>query len=279
MHLWKLLPLAGLAMSLTPSIKPRAAEKPVIVISPGAWQLAEAWLPFSEKLNEAGIEHYIVPHLTVGGSRDEGLINDTEHLQIVLTSLTDRGKEIILLGHSYGGAVISGATEGFDVATRSARGQPGGVLLTAFMAAFVIPKGHSVLDLLGDNLLPWMILEDGWRVVGDKSLLPEVAFNDFTPDQVEYYSDLMTWSPLRAFQEPNLYAPWTKDVPAVYIHTSLDNALPPAQQQAMAETLSSTRLTEFTLETGHCPWISRPAETIEVLQAIIGLAESYSAEL
>ncbi|PBP19544.1 hypothetical protein BUE80_DR009765 [Diplocarpon rosae] len=271
MHLWKLLPLAGLAMSLTPSIKPRAAEKPVIVISPGAWQLAEAWLPFSEKLNEAGIEHYIVPHLTVGGSRDEGLINDTEHLQIVLTSLTDRGKEIILLGHSYGGAVISGATEGFDVATRSARGQPGGVLLTAFMAAFVIPKGHSVLDLLGDNLLPWMILEASHAL-----LLQSPVIN---LSQRMYYSDLMTWSPLRAFQEPNLYAPWTKDVPAVYIHTSLDNALPPAQQQAMAETLSSTRLTEFTLETGHCPWISRPAETIEVLQAIIGLAESYSAEL
>ncbi|PBP17005.1 hypothetical protein BUE80_DR012220 [Diplocarpon rosae] len=253
MHLWKLLPLAGWAMSLTPSLQPRA-EKPVIVISPGAWQLTDAWVPFSDQLHAAGIENYIVPHQSVGGSRDQGLLNDTETLQAALRSLSAQGKEIVLLGHSYGGAVISGATEGFDVATRRARGAAGGVLLTAFLAAFVLPPDRGVLDLLGGNLLPWMILE--------------------------YYSELMTWSSLLAFQEPNLYAPWEHNIPAVYIHTSEDNALPLAQQQAMAGTLAAaTRLSQITLATGHCPWISQPAETIEALEEILTIAESYSAEL
>jgi hypothetical protein len=60
--------------------------------------------------------------------------------------------------HSYGGMVGAGATEDLGYAQRSEAGQLGGVIMMVWLAAFVTPKGKSVIDMLGGNWLPWMLL-------------------------------------------------------------------------------------------------------------------------
>lgn len=106
-------------------------------------------------------------------------------------------------------------------------------------------------------------------------MLPEIAFNDLSTAEAEYYTNLTTWSSLVSFTEANTYAPWANGIPAAYIHTSLDNALPLAYQTPMAAILSaSENITEYTLESSHCPWISMPEETLAVWEDIVAIALS-----
>lgn len=77
----------------------------------------------------------------------------------ILEPLVDQGKEVVLLCHSSGGVVGSNSIEGLDVASRKAAGKSGGVVRVVFLAAFMLPKGQSLLGLLGGNPLPWMKVE------------------------------------------------------------------------------------------------------------------------
>lgn len=86
---------------------------------------------------------------TVGGTELPlaGLEDDVAEVRAVLTRLRDQGKQALLLCHSSGGLVGSNSVEGFDVA---------GVI---YLSAFLIPKGKSLLEMLGGNPLPWMVIQ------------------------------------------------------------------------------------------------------------------------
>jgi hypothetical protein len=49
--------------------------------------------------------------------------------------------------------------DGLDFASRKAQGKIGGVILTIYMSAFMVPKGKSHLDMLDGKPLPWMSIE------------------------------------------------------------------------------------------------------------------------
>lgn len=86
---------------------------------------------------------------TVGGTELPlaGLEDDVAEVKAVLARLQGEGKKALLLCHSSGGLVGSNSVEGFDVA---------GVI---YMSAFLIPKGKSLLEMLGGNPLPWMVIQ------------------------------------------------------------------------------------------------------------------------
>jgi pimeloyl-ACP methyl ester carboxylesterase len=138
-----------------------SGTKPTIVLSHGAWQPAAGYEPFAQKLNEAGHPTEVVALPSVGGTETPlpGVPEDIAAVRKALTKHADEGKDIILLCHSYGGLVGSNAVEGFDYASRKAAGKKGGVILTVYMSAFMVPKGKSLLDMLGGQPLPWMKVE------------------------------------------------------------------------------------------------------------------------
>lgn len=135
-----------------------ATPKPAIVIVPGAWQLASSYAPFATQLQEAGFAAEVIAYPSVGGTQSPlpGLAEDVVETRKVLTKFADEGKETVVLCHSYGGVVGSCATEGHTVAERAQEGKRGGVRLVVYMAAFMIPKGKSLMDMLGGQPLPWM---------------------------------------------------------------------------------------------------------------------------
>lgn len=138
-----------------------ASTKPSIVIVHGAWQPAEGFAAFAESLRKHGFDT-VVPSLpSVGGTTTPlpGLPEDVVVVRTAITKLAEEGKEIILLLHSYGGVVGSSAVENLDVASRAKEAKKGGVVKLVFMSAFVVPRGKSLLDMLGGQPLPWMSFE------------------------------------------------------------------------------------------------------------------------
>ena len=55
--------------------------------------------------------------------------------------------------------VISAAAAGLGIEERLKAGKSGGVVLLVFMAAFVVPKGKTLKDMIGGEPLPWMMIQ------------------------------------------------------------------------------------------------------------------------
>lgn len=135
-------------------------SKPTIVFVPGAWQKPSSYAGIVEKLQQAGYPAVHVPLPSTGGVAPVGRNEDVEAVRKVLGPLVEEeGREVVVIGHSSGGISMSHAVEGYDAASRAAGGKKGGVANCIFLAAFVLPKGQSLLGMLGGQPLPWMVVE------------------------------------------------------------------------------------------------------------------------
>ncbi|UKZ85229.1 uncharacterized protein TrAFT101_001099 [Trichoderma asperellum] len=86
-----------------------STSRPHILIIPGAWYPASTMASFAKALEAAGFPTTVVPTRSVG-TRDVSVQDDEAQSKALLLPLLDKGKDVIVLGHSYGGFVITGLT-------------------------------------------------------------------------------------------------------------------------------------------------------------------------
>jgi pimeloyl-ACP methyl ester carboxylesterase len=112
------------------------------VIVHGAWGGSAAWTPTAERLRAAGHIVY-TPTLTGLGQRKHlfsGDVNLTTHIDDVAGVIeSEKLKDFILVGHSYGGMVVTGAADRFAVRIRA----------IAYLDAFLPDDGTSAFDFIG----------------------------------------------------------------------------------------------------------------------------------
>jgi len=107
--------------------------KPVIVLVHGAWADASSWSSVISRLQLLGFTVYAPPNPL------RGLPQDSDYLHQFLTQNPAlQGQPVILVAHSYGGAVITGA----------AVGDPE-VKALVYVDAFIPDQGDTVGGLLG----------------------------------------------------------------------------------------------------------------------------------
>lgn len=133
---------------------------PVFVFVPGAWHTADSFDVVRDLMHKRGLATEAVSTPSVGAfPPDKGLHADIEHTHAVVKEMVEAGRQIVLVNHSYGGMVGAGAVEGLGYAQRCKAGLPGGVIMVVWMAAFVTPKGKTLMDMLGGNHAPWMVIK------------------------------------------------------------------------------------------------------------------------
>lgn len=134
-----------------------SVEKPVFLLAHGAWHPAWLYEPLKEALAKLGYT-LIVPALPTTGTdaQDIAWDADVEAILQAAEPLFAQGRNVILIGHSYGGIPACIATREQGLSERQARGLEGGFLHVAFLCAFAMPtKGISQVDLMQNNLPPW----------------------------------------------------------------------------------------------------------------------------
>lgn len=132
-------------------------SKPTIVFAPGAWHTADCFNLARDALHDKGWSTEAVDYPSVGAEPPKkGLDDDAVVLRNRLVSLSDAGKEIVLVVHSYGGLVGANAVENLGYQQRRKDGKVGGVIMFVYLAAFVTPLGKSIKEMLGGQYLPWM---------------------------------------------------------------------------------------------------------------------------
>lgn len=139
-----------------------AEQRPTVVLVPGAWQRSCVFDVVQDKLQLLGYRTVLVDHLSTGAEPPTiELPDDVDNLHKVLQQLVDEERDIVVVAHSYGGVVASCAVEGLDVPTLRKAGKTGGVIMLAYLSAFVLPKGASLMDGLHGQWLPWQKVEVG----------------------------------------------------------------------------------------------------------------------
>ncbi|MFI8106576.1 alpha/beta fold hydrolase [Streptomyces sp. NPDC086023] len=226
---------------------------PRIVLVHGAFADASSWSGVVRNLQDAGYE------VTAPANPLRGLAQDSAYLAGYLKALDG---PIVLVGHSYGGEVITNAAEGLDH-----------VRALVFVAAIAPEVGESANDILelfpGSELpaaldaLPYA--RGGGEEGTDLSIRPGSFRSVFAADV-----DPATAAVLAAVQRPveaaslsddSTGAAW-KDIPSWYLVATQDRAIPATAQRFLARRAGADTVE---VDASHAVAVSRPDEVADLI--------------
>ncbi|KAL2688960.1 hypothetical protein Neosp_003010 [[Neocosmospora] mangrovei] len=253
-----------------------SSVKPTIVFAPGAWHTADCFDIVREALHARDWTTEAVEYPSVGAEPpNKGLADDANAVRASVERLSDEGKKVVLVVHSYGGLVGANAVEGLGYKQRQREGKTGGVILFVYLAAFVTPLGKSIKEMLGGQFLPWMRPE-GDYVYADT---PETIFyHDVEAEAQKKALDALKHQSGRVFTDTVTYEPW-HDIDCFYFFCDSDQALALPIQQHMASLLGPDAAS-FHSQGSHSPFLSQPQEVVEGLEyaAKVGLEKTVTAQ-
>lgn len=239
---------------------------PLVVLVHGAWHGAWCWSALQSRLDDRGIASVAIdlPGHGVSTLPLGDLHGDAQHVADVIDAL---GRPVVLVGHSYGGAVI---TEAAVRTSTAPSGQTGHVRHLVYLAAFAPDRDESIMGALGTMpkhdvaLGAAMRMRDDGTSVLDPELAPPALYGSCTPEVVTAALARLSPQPMATMVQPVTGSP-RDTTPSTYVVCTLDRSVHPVHQQIMA-----TRCTEVvTLETDHSPFASMPDATADVIERVV----------
>jgi pimeloyl-ACP methyl ester carboxylesterase len=216
-------------------------------------------------LTLAGVEHVALD--LPGHGEDGGPFGDLySDAARVHEKLDDVKGDVVLVGHSYGGAVITEA------------GLHPAVQHLVYVAAFALDAGESCVSVAANveagpisydgrpNLGAGFIMSSDDMITLDPSSAAECLYNDCDADTVDWAIARLGPQPLITVQEAPTRAAW-RTKPSTYVVCADDMAIHPDLQRNMARRCSSV----IEWPTDHSPFLCRPDLVAGLL---VGLAKS-----
>jgi pimeloyl-ACP methyl ester carboxylesterase len=117
---------------------------PTVVLVHGAWHGGWCWSDVVPLLDKAGLAAVTVDLPSSGGTG--GL---TEDAALVRATVESQDGPTVVVGHSYGGIVITEATAGLT-----------SVQHLVYVCAFMIDAGASLVSTLAGDLPPWITVDE-----------------------------------------------------------------------------------------------------------------------
>jgi pimeloyl-ACP methyl ester carboxylesterase len=200
-----------------------------------------------------------------GHGEDAGELGDLHgDAARVVETLDQLGEPVVLVGHSYGGAVI---TEAGDHPT---------VEHLVFIAALVLDRGETCsAAAVGEpeaaripfegrpDLSQGFITASGDTVTLEPKIAAECLFNDCDGATVAWALDRLDPHPLGSLQQPPRSVAW-RTKPSTYAACADDLVVHPDLQTILAARCGSST----TWPTGHAPFLSRPELVVELLNHV-----------
>lgn len=228
---------------------PSGGPKPTIVLVHGAWADASSWDRVARRLQDQGYT-VIAPANPL-----RGVQYDSGYLSSVLATITG---PIVLVGHSYGGVLI----------TNAGTGNPN-VKALVYVAAFAPDLGETVGQILamnpGSQAEPPNLTFRPYPGGLDTYITPSAFHSVFCADLPATTAAVMAASqrPIAAaaLGEPSGAPAW-KTIPSWYLVASNDQAIPPATERFMAKRAGATTVE---IPSSHVAMISHPAVVTDLI--------------
>ncbi|GEL98281.1 alpha/beta fold hydrolase [Cellulomonas terrae] len=232
---------------------------PTVVLIHGAFADASGWGGVISRLTAAGHTVYAPanPLRSVSG--------DAAYVRSFVSTIEG---PVILVGHSYGGAVITNAAVGAD-----------NVRALVYVAAFALDEGEAAgpATALGSDGPPpdltQVIVVRPFPDAGegnadaylDPAIFPQTFCQDLPPEEGAIMAVSQRPAALATLGEPSGPPAW-RTLPSWYLVASQDRVIPPAAERAMAARAGSTTVE---IDSSHVAMISHPDEVADLIQQAI----------
>ncbi len=240
--------LTALSVALPASAQDKAAPPeslPTVVLVHGAFADASGWNGVTERLQKKGFT-VIAPANPL-----RGLTADSDYLKTVLATIPG---DIVLVGHSYGGAVI----------TNAATGNPN-VKSLVYIAAYALAADENVLaaNALGgghndfaDHLIfrPFGPGATDLDAYIDPAFFRDLFAGDLAKKQAAVLAASQRPAALPTLLTPSGAPAW-ETIPSWYLVAGGDHTIPPEAERAMAARAGSTTIE---IDSSHVAMISNP---------------------
>ena len=258
--------LAALLASLTGLVAGQFAianatarsPKPTIVLLHGAWADSGSWDQVTGRLQHDGYTVDVPPNPL------RGLPDDAAYLADFLHSISG---PIVLVGHSYGGAVITNAANGIA-----------NVKALVYVDAFIPAQGETLGQLAGErpgscvagdptqifNLVPYPGAPDGAVDAYVKpSLFPSCFANDLPAKEAAVLASTQRPLSTVAIAQPSGPPAWAS-IPSWALVGTADHVIPPAEQLFMAQR-AHAHIEK--VNASHLSMISHPGDVTDLVVA------------
>jgi pimeloyl-ACP methyl ester carboxylesterase len=240
------------------------AETTSVVLVHGAWHGAWCWGPVISVLAERDIATLSID--LPGHGNDPGALSDLHgDAERVRQALDGCREPVVLVGHSYGGVVITEA------------GLHPMVSHLVYIASFNLDEGESAmsaavtesdaaaLDHSGrpDALGHIHVADDGTSTVDDEGARI-LFYNDCSAATTDWAVARLGPHPMRTLSQTPRTVAW-RHRPSTYAICAFDNIVPPDLQRILARRAT----TSVEWPTGHSPFLSRPDLVANLLSGIV----------
>jgi pimeloyl-ACP methyl ester carboxylesterase len=225
---------------------------PTIVLVHGAFAESASWDRVIESVSRAGLP------VVAAANPLRGLAADARSVSDLIRTLDG---PVVLVGHSYGGAVISNVDAG-----------AGEITGLVYVAGFAPEPGESCFSLSG--MFPGSTLADALQAVPrsdrttDLSIAPDRFHQQFAADLPASQAALMaaTQRPVtqEALVEPSGDRPLWKEHPSWFVFGELDRNIPAALQHFMARRAHAHRTIEIP-GASHAVSVAHPGATAHLI--------------
>lgn len=236
-------------------------QPPVYVLVHGAWHGGWAWQRVSSILRENGATVY-TPTLSGLGEHRNTLspaINLSTHIADIVNLIEMEDlHNVILVGHSYAGAVIGGVADRIPERLRK----------LVFLDPVVVESGQSVLSAINSKLVTAELTKAAAKDGGlSIPAWPASVYGIKDTADVRWLGARLTPQPYRSFtQKLTLAHPFGNHVPMVFIACTA--AVNPEFAHFGRDAKNNKRWKYFELVTGHDAMMTAPKETAALFESI-----------
>ena len=244
--------MLGMPVGSASASEPESA-KPTIVLVHGAFADSSSWDGVISKLQGDGY------NVIAAADPLRDLKSDSDYVSDIVKNVNG---PVVLVGHSYGGAIITNAAT-----------SAGNVKALIYVAAYAPDNNENAFDLTGEfpgsilpgALAPPIALPDGAH---DLYILQEKFRSVFAADVPEKQAERMaatqrpvTDSALKGASGP----PAWKSIPSWFVYGSADMVIPPAAHAFMAERAGAKK-TIAVKGASHVVMVSHPAVVANLIE-------------
>jgi pimeloyl-ACP methyl ester carboxylesterase len=221
------------------------AASAAVVLVHGGFVDGSGWEDVYKILKKDGYKVSIVQNPTAS------LLDDVAVKKRILAR---QEKPVILVGHSYGGAVITEA------------GNDPRVAGLVYITAFAPDKGESVATLIKDPpagapVPPILPPQDGYLLL-DAEKFPASFAADVAPDKAAFMADSQVPWGLAALNGTITEPAWKKK-PSWYLIATDDKMIPPPAQHFMSKRAGSTVVE---VKGSHAVYVSNPQAVVTLIE-------------
>jgi pimeloyl-ACP methyl ester carboxylesterase len=240
--------MSGMGKDLMAQTNTSTVVKNIVLVH-GGFVDGSGWEGVYKALKKDGYTVAIVQNPTISLADD---------VAVTKRAIAAQNGPVILVGHSYGGAVVTEAGNDPKVAG------------LVYITAFAPDKGESVSSLIKDpppdaSVPPILPPQDGYLFL-DKAKFAAAFAGDVSPEAASFMADSQVPWGLEALGGAITQPAW-RTKPSWYLVSTEDKMIPPDAQRAMSKRAGSTAVE---VKGSHAVYVSQP-------QAVAHLIEKAAA--